>query len=251
VTLKSPSRPTPRADSPGGKERVRCRLRRALRGRDRRAGLAAGAWGRGGFWGGWLLARATLASIAGAALACSSLPSAPPPEVAARARAASSYSGTLRVSLNGPAFRGRARVLVGFRRPDMLRIELPGPTGPRLIVVAKDGALAAIFPGERAFFRSGATDVEMDALLGIALAPSELADVLVGVGSPRLRAYEVLWGPTLPRRVRATLPDGGRLDATVEEAELEAPLSPSAFDEPPHDGFRSVDQEEARRLWAK
>ena len=119
------------------------------------------------------------------------------------------------------------------------------------MVVAKDGVLAAVFPAARAFFRSRATEAEMDALLGIALAPSELADLLLGVGSPRLRAYEVRWGRAFPRRVRATLPDGGRLDATVEEAELEAPLSPSAFEEPAHGDFRSVDRDEARRLWAK
>ena len=87
--------------------------------------------------------------------------------------------------------------------------------------------------------------------LGIALAPSELADLLLGIGSPRLRTYEARWGPTFPRRVRATLPDGGRLNATVEEAELEAVLSPGVFEEPAHDGFRLVDGEEARRLWAK
>jgi hypothetical protein len=172
------------------------------------------------------------------------------PGVAERARAAATYSGSLRVSLRGPEFRGRARVLLGFRRPDAVRIEVPGPTGPRLVAVIRDGALAAVFPADRAFFRGRATPEDLAALLGVALAPDELIDLLVGVGSPRLRAYDVRWGPLLPREIDAVLPDGSRLKARVDDAEVGVPLPAAAFEAPAHEGFREIDAAGARRLWA-
>jgi hypothetical protein len=192
-----------------------------------------------------------LASAALVLGACASAPRQPPPEVAARARAAQSWSGALRVSLRGPSFRGRAQVLLALRRPDALRLELPGPAGARLIAVARDGRLAAVFPPERAAFLGDASAAQMEALLGVGLTPAELFDVLVGVGSPRLRSYEVHWAGSHPREVRAVLPDGGRLTATVTEADLDEVLPPAAFDVPAHDGYRIVDAQEARSLWSR
>ncbi|HSB60545.1 MAG TPA: hypothetical protein VLI67_02425 [Vicinamibacteria bacterium] len=174
---------------------------------------------------------------------------APPAGVAARARAAATYSGSLRVSLKGPELRGRTRVLLGFRRPDALRIEIPGPAGPRLVAVTRDGELAAVFPAERALFRGPATAEGLDALLGVALAPEELIDLLVGVPPARLRSYEARWGRALPRAITAVLPDGSRLKATVDEAETGVDLPDEAFVPPRHDAYRLVGAEEARRLW--
>jgi outer membrane lipoprotein-sorting protein len=88
------------------------------------------------------LALATLALAA-----CASVPVAPPAEVARRAAAARTYSGRLRVSLKGPELRGRTAALIGFRRPDALRIEIPGPAGARLVAVAQGEDLTAVFPG--------------------------------------------------------------------------------------------------------
>ncbi len=76
-----------------------------------------------------------------------------------------------------------------------------------------------------------------------------MIDLLVGVGSPRLRAYRARWGPVLPAEIEATLPDGSRLKARVEEAEAGIDLPAAAFAEPTHAGYRRVDAEEARRLW--
>lgn len=182
------------------------------------------------------------------ACATASLP--PPADVAARARDAGSYSARLRVSLKGPGVRARTAALVAFRRPDGLRIEIPGPAGPRLIAVARGGRLAAVFPGERAVYEGPARASELAALLGVALEPPEVMDLLVGVPSPRLKRYSARWGPALPRSIDATLPDGGRLKVTVEEADVGAALPDAAFAEPPHDGFRAVDAEEARSLWS-
>ena len=76
-------------------------------------------------------------------------------------------------------------------------------------------------------------------------------DLLTGVPSPRVRAYRARWGAALPRQIDATLPDGARLKATVEDAEAPATtLGPSAFSEPPHDGYRSVHADPARALWS-
>jgi len=195
------------------------------------------------------------APLAGVALllltagcATASLP--PPADVAARARDAGSYSARLRVSLKGPGVRARTAALVAFRRPDGLRIEIPGPAGPRLIAVAHGGRLAAVFPGERAVYEGSARASELEALLGVGLEPPEVMDLLVGVPSPRLKRYTARWGPALPRRIDATLPDGGRLKVTVEEADAGAALPEAAFADPPHDGFRAVNVEEARSLWS-
>jgi hypothetical protein len=173
----------------------------------------------------------------------------PPPAVREEARAAPTYSGRLRISLKGPALRARTRALVAFRRPDALRIEIPGPTGARLVAVAREGALAAVFPGDRAVFLGAATPAELDALLGVGLAPEEVIDLLVGVGSPRLLSYRARWGPSLPAQIEATLPDGSRLEARVEDAEVGLALPPAAFAEPPHADYRRVSAAEARRLW--
>jgi len=80
----------------------------------------------------------------------------PDPTVVASAAATSSYSARLRISLDGPTLRARTPVLLAFRRPDALRIEVPGPAGPRLVAVASGDRLWAVFPAERAFFSGAA-----------------------------------------------------------------------------------------------
>jgi hypothetical protein len=183
--------------------------------------------------------------------ACASAPVRPPADVAERARTSRSYSAELRATLKGAALRGRARVIVAFARPDSLRVEVPGPTGARLVAVARGGRLAAVFPADRAVFEAAADAASFDALLGIALAPEEMMDLLVGVSSPRLRAYKARWGPAVPREIEATLPDGSRFTAKVEDPEVDPALPAAAFKEPAHAGYRSIDAEEARRLWGE
>jgi hypothetical protein len=172
----------------------------------------------------------------------------PTPQAAERAAAADVYSGSLRVSVKGEDVRGRTAVLVAFRRPGAVRLEIPGSAGARLVAVVRGGRLTATFPAHRAVFEGAATAADFDALLGVALAPEELMDILVGVAPPRLRSYRAGWGERLPERIEAVLPDGTRLQATIEEAELGTPLPAAAFEFPPHRGYRSVDATEARRL---
>ena len=172
----------------------------------------------------------------------------PPPGVATRAAAAVSWSGSVRVSVSGKDVRGRSRVLMAFRRPDAVRIEIPGPTGARLVAVAREGRLTAVLPAERAFLETDATAEDLDALLGVALSPRELMDLFVGVAPEGLRDYEAQWGDTLPRRVQALLADGTRIKATVEDAEAGPDLAEAVFDPPPHPAYRRIDAAEARRL---
>jgi hypothetical protein len=106
-----------------------------------------------------------------------------------------------------------------------------------------------VFPADRAFFSGRATEADFEALLGVALTPSEVMDLLVGLPAPRLRAYEARWRGPLPARITATLPDGGRLRVTVDEADPGASIPEQAFAEPPHAGYRTIAADEARRLW--
>ncbi len=129
-------------------------------------------------------------------------------------------------------------------------MEIPGPAGARFVAVTAGDRLWAVFPGERAVFAGTAGPDDLEALLGLALSPAEVMDVLVGAPPSRLRAYQAWWGPRLPRAIKATLPDGARLDVTVEDAEVDPALGTNAFVEPPHAGYRPVDAGEARRLWS-
>jgi hypothetical protein len=190
-------------------------------------------------------------AVALAAAACASLPRAAPPGAAEAARAAGSYSAALGVRLDGPELRARTRALVAFRRPDALRVEVPGPAGPRAVVVARGGRLTAVFPAARAVHACRADADDLRRLLGVGLEPAEMMDVLVGVPVERLDGQRTSWGERLPRRVELTLPDGGRLRLEVEDAETGAALPEAAFDPPPHAGYRQVDVEEARRLWSR
>jgi len=189
---------------------------------------------------------ATLPALA--TLACASVGPPPPPDVADRARSAASYSGSLRVRLKGPGLRARTRALVAFERPRNLRIEVPGPAGARLIAVARAERLTAVFPADRAVFSGGATAGDLDALLGVALTPTEVMDLLVGAPPARVKLYQARWGPALPRQITATLPDDTRLEVDVDEPELGPRLPAAAFDEPPHEGYRPIDAGAARDL---
>jgi hypothetical protein len=155
------------------------------------------------------------------------------------------------VRLNGPELRAHTRVVLAFARPDRLRLEIPGPTGARLVVLVRGEQLLAVFPGERAFLRGGARAQDLEALLGIALLPSEIMDLLTGRRPAGLRACEVRWDDRLPRRIDAALQDGTRLRVSVQDADADPELPARAFQEPPHAGFRSISAAEARQLWSR
>lgn len=152
------------------------------------------------------------------------------------------------MSVKGESVRGRSRVLVAFRRPGSLRLEIPGSAGARLLAVVRGDRLTAVFPAHRAVLEGTATAADFEALLGVALAPEELMDMLVGVSPPRLRSFRAGWGERLPERIEAVLPDGTTLKVSVDDAEIGIALPSAAFEFPPHRGYRPVDSSEARRL---
>lgn len=188
---------------------------------------------------------ALVALVVAAACATGRLPA---PGVAEKARAATSWSGSLRVSVRGQDLRGRSQALVAFQRPDAMRIEIPGPSGVRLVAVARADRLTAVLPADRARLESAAGRGDFEALLGVALSPGELMDVLLGIAPATARSYQADWGLALPRRVRAELVDGTKLDARVDAAEAGVSLPAAAFDPPACEGCREIDANEARRL---
>src|SRR5262245_66115581 len=132
-----------------------------------------------------------------AATSCATVAVPPPADVLGRAQGASSYSARLSVSLRGEGLRARTKALLAFERPGSLRIEIPGPSGARLLAVTRSGRFTAVFPTERAVFEGSADAAELEAVLGVGLTPSEVMDLLVGVAPPRTR-YRAHWGPALP-----------------------------------------------------
>lgn len=173
------------------------------------------------------------------------------PEAVAAARVLPSYSAALKVTLSGPTRRGRTRALVAFARPGALRVEIPGPGGVRVLAVANGGHLWSVFPAERAYFEGRADAAAMQALLGIALEPEAMMDVLAGAGSDQVREYRADYRAGLPRRLSATLSDGSRLRVTVEDVQAPVTLPAAAFQAPAHPGYRRLDAEEVVDLWAR
>jgi hypothetical protein len=192
-------------------------------------------------------AAVALAGLAVQASACASIKPTTP-EIAALARASATYSASVRFSVSGPELRARGRAVLAFERPDRLRVEVPGPTGLRLVAVLSADSLVAVFPADRAVFRDAATATALQALFGLSLTPEEIMDVLVGAPPPSLRSYRVRWGASLPRSIDATLADGAHLKLDVESAEREIRIPAAAFDAPPHEAYRDVDAAEARSL---
>lgn len=182
---------------------------------------------------------------------CAARSAPPTPAVAEAARSLQSYSADLLVKVGGRRMAPRSMVLVGFRRPDRLRLEMPGPGGARLILVTRDGVVTAVFPRARAVFEGQADRHVLGDIIGVALAPSDVMDFLVGTAPPAVEEYSAQWGPALPHHVRGTLEDGTRLDVKVTGPEPGAVIADKAFEPPPHQGYRFIDAAEARELWRK
>jgi hypothetical protein len=188
---------------------------------------------------------------AGVTAACSKLPPPPSPEVAEAARTLQSYSANLSVKVGGRKVAPRTPVIVGFKRPDRLRLEMPSAGGARLILVAKDGQLTAVFPRARAVYQGPADRAVLGDITGVSLAPPDVMDFLVGFTPPAVTDYVVYWGPRLPRRVRGKLEDGTRLDVMVTDPAPGAAIQDRAFEPPPHERYRRITAAEARELWSK
>ncbi|MBN2369239.1 MAG: hypothetical protein JXO72_02000 [Vicinamibacteria bacterium] len=174
----------------------------------------------------------------------------PPIETRQALQGASGLTGRVRVSVRGPGRRGRATILVGFRRPDALRVEIPLGVGQRLVVVTRSERLCAIFPAERAVFRGPADAASVEAALGVALTPSEVMDLIVGAPPARLTVRRVRWRQDRPHDVAVLLPDGTDLKMKMDEIAFTPPAA-AVFEEPALPGYRSISADEARSFWER
>lgn len=158
---------------------------------------------------------------------------------AARGRVATPYDMALlektdglssagRITLAGPRGKFSSRVVFGVARPDSLRIEIPGPTGLRFVLVARDGRLRAHLPGDDAMFEGSATAEVMSGLFGIDLSPRELVGAILGSPSGSLG---VSWRFEASRPLQMTLRGSNdtRLTLDLDDPEILAPR-PEAFD---------------------
>jgi len=118
-------------------------------------------------------------------------------------------------------------------------------------VVAAGGRLTAVFPAERAVFEGRSTADDIDAVLGVALAPDEIMDMLVGVPGPRIADARVAWGDRFPSRVSGRLADGTSFVVKAQAIETPGTLPAAAFLPPPHPGHRAIDADEARDMWVR
>jgi hypothetical protein len=100
-------------------------------------------------------------------------------------RSVSRYQGLVRVRGRGPDGGFDAKLVVIFRRPSELRVELVGAFGStRWVAVAGASGITAYFPGRREYLKEEDTPEVVGRLLGLRLAPEEVMAVLSGVGLP-------------------------------------------------------------------
>lgn len=94
---------------------------------------------------------------------------------------------TAELGLSGRAGgnRVRGRAIVGFARPDSLRLEGVAPFGPPAFILAARGANATLLlPRDDRVVRNAPPDQILEALTGVALSPADLQAVLTGCAVP-------------------------------------------------------------------
>lgn len=94
---------------------------------------------------------------------------------------------TAELGLSGRAGdrRIRGRAIVGFARPDSLRLEGVAPFGPPAFILAARGATATLLlPRDNRAVRGAPPADILDALTGVALSPADLQAVLTGCVVP-------------------------------------------------------------------
>ena len=175
---------------------------------------------------------------------CAALRPSPPAAVAAAARAAPLLQRAASASsLRGPELRARTRVLARLPPARRAAHRDPGPRGraPRRGGGGGDGCWAVLPRRARGLRGAARTRADLEALLGVALAP------VGGDGPPGRRAsaaacapIEARWGAALPAPGRAPrCPTAPASTATVDDAEARRRRCPDRppSTEPPHDGL--------------
>jgi hypothetical protein len=125
-------------------------------------------------------------------IALPSDPGAPLPDFAGVYRTLTAACGGVRtftaeLGLSGRAGgnRVRGRAIVGFARPDALRLEGVAPFGPPAFILAARGATATLLlPRDDRVVRNAPPDQILEALTGVELSPADLQAVLTGCAVP-------------------------------------------------------------------
>src|SRR5262245_15379210 len=125
-------------------------------------------------------------------IALPSDPGAPLPDFADMYRTLTASCGGVRtftaeLGLSGRAGgnRVRGRAIVGFARPDSLRLEGVAPFGPPAFILAARGANATLLlPRNDRVVRNAPPDQVLEALTGVALSAADLQAVLTGCAVP-------------------------------------------------------------------
>jgi hypothetical protein len=119
-------------------------------------------------------------------------PGAPFPDFAETYRAVTASCGGVRtltaeLSLSGRAgaSRVRGRAIVGFDRPDSMRLEGVAPFGPPAFILAARGMNGTLLlPRDNRVVRNARPEEILGALTGVALSPADLEAVLTGCVVP-------------------------------------------------------------------
>jgi hypothetical protein len=119
-----------------------------------------------------------------------------------------------------------------------------------MVAVSQGDRMTAVFPHERAVYNGEATRAGMGDLLGVALAPSEIMDLLGGTPPQTIQLRRLRFRAGLACDIAGRLSDGTMLKIRVEDAQLSA-LSEQAFADPACPGCRSVSAHEAAELWTR
>jgi hypothetical protein len=137
-------------------------------------------------------------------------------ELAATGAARHALRGGARMSIEGQRRAGFAKQLLVLERPARLRLEVVGPFGQRVAVLATDGAHYDLYRAERPALESGEVHAGiLFEVAGLALTPEEA--VLLALGVP---LFPSEGAPAAEGA--AALPDGGlrlRLEAPGGAAE--------------------------------
>jgi hypothetical protein len=171
-----------------------------------------------------LIRRGVVALLAMSVSACAARGHIATPGDLALLEKADGLSSAGRITLQGPKGKFSARVVFGVARTNALRIEIPGGTGLRFLLVAKDGRLRADLPGDDAMFEGPATSEVMNGLFGIDLAPKDLVGAILGSPPASLNA-SWRFESSLPAQMSLRGSNDTRLTLSFDEPEFGSPLS--------------------------
>ena len=145
------------------------------------------------------------------------------------------------MTLSSPRGSFSARVVFGVAASDSLRIEIPGGSGLRFLLICNDGRLRADLPEDDAMFEGVATGEVMNELFGIDLAPKDLIAALLGSAPPSLRV-DWRFDRSKPAHVSMAKSTVARLSLALDDPETSAPSATAFVFGPPRENRWTLQQ---------